>query len=102
MTYYSTPLGTLPPEAIGEKVHGFNYTQKILRTKRYVVTSFKIDPGYFPHIPIQIKINKANNHCTTIEDEASSIIDDTIAINRSEGKTLLHSSLQKVETEIKK
>lgn len=47
-----TGLGTMLIEATGEKVHGLNFNEKMLKKKGYTTETSKVGIGYSPHTPI--------------------------------------------------
>ncbi|GAA0158714.1 hypothetical protein LIER_15663 [Lithospermum erythrorhizon] len=60
----------LPLEVTGEKVHGLNETQKILKGQRYSIKNSQAVLGYAPPIQVQISIRRVNNPYIS-EDEYS-------------------------------
>ncbi|KAH7840428.1 hypothetical protein Vadar_016753 [Vaccinium darrowii] len=54
----STTLGKLLPEVTGEKVHGLNFTQKMLKQHGYVVKDSKVGLGYTAPTPARIFIRR--------------------------------------------
>ncbi|XP_012839468.1 PREDICTED: uncharacterized protein LOC105959853 [Erythranthe guttata] len=54
-------LGRLPAEVVGEKVHGLNTTQIMLKEKGHVIQSPRVGLGFVPQKPIRIAINRATN-----------------------------------------
>ncbi|XP_012849590.1 PREDICTED: uncharacterized protein LOC105969382 [Erythranthe guttata] len=67
-------LGRLPAEVAGEKVHGLNTTQIMLKEKGHAIQSPRVGLGFVPQKPIRIAINRATSNYI-IEDEFSSTDD---------------------------
>ncbi|KAH7865724.1 hypothetical protein Vadar_010358 [Vaccinium darrowii] len=68
----STTLGKLLPEVIGEKVHGLNSTQKMLKQHGYAVKDSKVGLGYTAPAPARIFIRRSSNNHITAEEVDSS------------------------------
>ncbi|KAH7846488.1 hypothetical protein Vadar_014552 [Vaccinium darrowii] len=68
----STTLGKLLPEVTGDKVHGLNSTQKMLKQHGYAVKDSKVGLGYTAPTPARIFIRRSSNNHITAEEVDSS------------------------------
>ena len=72
----------MPTEVTGEKAHGLNSTQKMLRRKGYVVKNSQVGLGFTPPTPVRIVIKKSSNHYITIDEESSPVPTKTSVFDR--------------------
>ncbi|KAH7860917.1 hypothetical protein Vadar_019506 [Vaccinium darrowii] len=78
----STTLGKLLPEVTGEKIHGLNSTQKMLKQQGYAIKHSKVGLGYIPPTPTHIFIKRSNNNHITAEEVDSSISQKVFVFDR--------------------
>ncbi|GAA0150920.1 hypothetical protein LIER_09753 [Lithospermum erythrorhizon] len=58
-------MGQLQPEVTGDKVHGLNEIQTMLRQKGHTIRSISAGLGYIPKPPLRVLIKRVNNYCTS-------------------------------------
>ncbi|GAA0183014.1 hypothetical protein LIER_30505 [Lithospermum erythrorhizon] len=62
-------MGKLPPELTGEKVHGLNETQKMLKDRGYDIKSSHTGLAFALPPPVRIAIKRANNNYISEEED---------------------------------